>query len=117
MTFLQQLISELNVVKDLSVEGDAEGTVAVMHGLLPAGEIDDAQPGVTKTHVRVFVEASFIWSTVPQSSSHPANKVPIAWTSTAPHYSANTAHFANPVLKCLNHSSVDVNAAQGASRG
>lgn len=48
--FALQFLAQLQVIEDFAVERDPHGAVVIVHWLMPAAEIDDAQAGVTKAH-------------------------------------------------------------------
>ena len=43
---VDELLAQLDVIEDLAVERDPEAPILVAHRLLPAGEIEDAEPRV-----------------------------------------------------------------------
>jgi hypothetical protein len=48
---LQQLLAQLDVVEDLAVEDNPQALILVAHRLLPAAEVDNAQPGAAQPNL------------------------------------------------------------------
>ncbi len=66
-----QLLLELDVVEDLSVERHPDGLELVGHGLPAARQVDDAQPDVSQAHRPIEVDSPAVRATVPDRREHP----------------------------------------------
>jgi hypothetical protein len=62
MALLDQLLSQLQIVEYLAIEGNPVRPVIDRHRLLPALEIDDAEAGVRKSDVLISKETIGIGS-------------------------------------------------------
>jgi hypothetical protein len=60
-----ELVAQLDVIEDLTVEDDPEIVRLVGEGLLAGGQIDDREAGVGEPRVRVTVEAELVGPPVP----------------------------------------------------
>ena len=68
-----QSLAEFQVVEDFAVEGNLERAVWSGHGLRAAGQIDDAQPSVSKADGAIDSRTGCIGSAVADLRRHPAN--------------------------------------------
>jgi len=71
MSPTEQLLPEFQVVEDLAIERNPQGTVLVGHGLVAAGEIDDAEAGVRQTYAILRMKSSIVRSAMRQHPDHP----------------------------------------------
>src|SRR5579859_7874236 len=71
MSLAAQLFPEFQVVEDFPVERDPERRVLVAHGLLAAGKIDDAEPGVRQPHTVLAVKSSIVRAAMRKHPDHP----------------------------------------------
>src|ERR1700687_1242579 len=71
MPLTEQLFPKFQVVEDLTVEGYQQRRVLVAHGLLAAGEIDDAEPGVRQTHAVFRMKSGIVRPAMSQHPDHP----------------------------------------------
>jgi hypothetical protein len=71
MSLTEQLFPEFQVVEDLAVEGDPQRRVLVAHGLLAAGEVNDAEPGMRQTHAVLRVKSGIVRPAMSQHPNHP----------------------------------------------
>ena len=71
MSLTEQLFPEFQVVEDLAVEGDPQRRVLVAHGLLAAGEVNDAEPGMRQTHAVLSVKSGIVRPAMSQHPNHP----------------------------------------------
>ncbi len=65
-----QFRAQFDVVEHLAVEDDPQAAVFIADRLVAAGEVDDAQAGVAKPHVRIAVHAESVRAAVPNHAQH-----------------------------------------------
>src|SRR5438270_1027733 len=70
MTSPDQILAQLDIVEDFAVEADPNGAVGTRHGLCPTGEIDNAEPRMSKTRKCVFKYAVPIGPTMRDCADH-----------------------------------------------
>ena len=71
-----ELGAQLDVVEDLAVEDDPERLVLVGERLLPAGQIDDRQPGMRQAGPVVAIGAELVRAAVPERARHVGQRLP-----------------------------------------
>jgi len=72
VAFARELFTQLDVVENLSVEGDPQTAVGVLHGLVTGGEIDDAQTRVGQANGGVGIHPVVVRAAVPEHLDHAA---------------------------------------------
>ena len=99
MTALLKLVPELAIVVDLAVEHDPHGPVFVRHGLLTAGQVDDAQTAHAERDAVAEIDAFLVRATMDHDAAHVSNLVLEDGPTVPPHDSGDTAH----VIVSLTH--------------
>src|SRR5262249_19846723 len=79
MPFCNEHLAQLDVVEDLAVVGDPEALVFSRHGLLPVGDVDDAQARVTQADFAVDQNTAIVGSAVAERPDHPLDVLRIDW--------------------------------------
>src|SRR5579883_522622 len=70
MPLLLQLPSQFDVVKDLPIKGNPQRGIVKLHGLLPTGQVQDAQARVPQRRSTVDMQSLLIGSAVNQRLHH-----------------------------------------------
>ena len=70
MSLLNQVFPELDVIENLSIECDPQSALRDGHRLMPAGQIDNAQPGMGETDRTMAVDADIIRTSVADGPDH-----------------------------------------------
>src|SRR6266550_1225887 len=65
-----QVVAQLDIVEDLAIEADPNGAVGICHRLCPTGEIDNAEPRMSKTRTPVFKHAGPVGPTMRDCADH-----------------------------------------------
>ena len=65
-----QLITQFDVIKYFTVEGEPDRTVGIAQGLLTAAQVNDAQPGMTKHHPLVTPRAILVGTAMGERTNH-----------------------------------------------
>jgi hypothetical protein len=87
-----QAFSEFRVVEYLAIVHDPQGVVFVVDGLVTAGKVDDAQPGVGQSGRPVGVDAGRIGAAVVEESDHPAEGGLVRGGDVKIYYACYAAH-------------------------
>ena len=66
-----QFRAELDVIEYLAVEGDGQPTIDVVHRLLAAGQVENAQPDVAQPDRTVERDTMFVGPAMTQWREHP----------------------------------------------
>jgi len=66
-----ELLAQVGVVVDLTVEDHPDGAVLVRERLLPRAQIDDAEATVGERGVRIAVQSGFVRPAVRDDVAHP----------------------------------------------
>ena len=72
-----QLISKLDVVVDLAVEGDPDRPVLVRDRLAAAIQVDDREPADRHPERAARIESPLIWTAVEHRVRHPVQQIPV----------------------------------------
>ena len=75
MPFFLEVFAKFRVVKDFAVVHNPYGLILVVNGLIPAGEIENAQSRRGKPHFVIRVDSESIGPAVADQAEHPAKKV------------------------------------------
>jgi hypothetical protein len=70
VSFADQFGSQFGVIEYFSVKDDPDGAVLVVHGLMAAAQVDDAQAGVSQAGFIACVDACGVGSAVAHGSQH-----------------------------------------------
>jgi hypothetical protein len=66
--------AQFHVIEDLTVEDDPEPAVLVADGLLPAAQVDDAEPGIPKAYALPEIDAELVGPPMPDHAQHLAER-------------------------------------------
>src|SRR5919108_1851137 len=113
VALLLELVPELAIVVDLAVEHDPDGGVLVRHGLLAAGQVDDAQTAHAERHTVSEIDAFLVRSAMDHDAAHIPDLLFEDRPSVPPHDSGDTAHVT--VSLRSRHSPVDTTACAGVT--
>jgi hypothetical protein len=75
VALLEQLFRQLNIVKDLTIEGDPKRALGVRHRLPAAREVNNAQARVSESHLRIDMNANLIGAAVADHVDHQPRQI------------------------------------------
>src|SRR5690349_5680661 len=93
MTFLNQLLLQLGIIEDLSVESNPDRLRSITHRLFPAGEVDNAQPGVCQTNTIVHANSLLVWPAVIKGTNHSLEHKGIGRAAVPVNISSYSTHY------------------------
>src|SRR5271157_741565 len=83
---------QFDKIEDFAVENDTRRPGAVLHGLLAAAEIDDAEPGMDQAHFAVLEETLLIGPAMPQRLHHRPEPIDLYRRTIQVNYSGDSTH-------------------------
>src|SRR4051812_30682560 len=92
VAFLNQLISQFDVVEDFTIERDRKPSVGGGHGLTAALDVNDAQPGMSQACWPVAIEALRIGSAMRYGCDHHAQSLTMGHAVVGLNDSCYSAH-------------------------
>src|SRR5438094_3945856 len=88
-----QLVAQLDVVVDLAVLHHRDGAAVDRDRLMPAGDVDDAQPRGRECRRWIDKCAAIVGAAVAQRGDHPLETVAVGRTAVERYESSNPTHF------------------------
>ena len=89
MTAAYEFAAKFRTVINLAVADQLQFVGFIRHGLLAAGEVDDAEPSLSERNQLVTIVAALIRATVRESFRH----VEYTFSASRREYSGNSTHY------------------------
>jgi hypothetical protein len=87
-----QLVAQFPVVIDFAVEGHPDRPIFVGQGLAAARHVDDAQPDMAESRLRVAVDSFSIRAAMAHDIQHALDDAPVGRSGHQIHHASNSTH-------------------------
>jgi hypothetical protein len=102
VAFLDQIVSQFNVIEDFTIKSDPYGLIFIGHRLVAPTEIDDAQSRMSEPHRAVNIEPRRVRTSMVKLTDHSIQESPIDSFTVQKLYSENATH-TYPALSYATH--------------